>query len=127
MNLSKYFSDNVGVGVLSTANKAGEVNSAVYAKPHTLDNGDVAFIMRDKLTHVNVNENPNANFLFIEHDHGYNGTRLNLQKIDEITDPDIIATLSRRTKHQDGEKRFLVVFRVTKALQLIGGEEIALA
>lgn len=124
MNIETYFSSNKGLGILSTANKKGEVNSAVYAKPHILDDGNLAFIMRDKLTHANIKENPNANFLFVEHDQGFTGIRLNLEMVDEITDRDVIASLSRRTKTDVEELRFLVSFKILKALHLIGGEEV---
>lgn len=124
MNISKYFSSNKGLGILSTANAKGEVNSAVYAKPHELDDGSIAFIMRDRLTHANIRENPNANFLFIEHDNGFTGIRLNLEMVEEITDKDTIASLSRRAKTDENEQRFLVSFKIRRALQLIGGEEI---
>jgi hypothetical protein len=126
MKLNEYFSDKDGLGIFSSANKNGEVNSAVYAKPHILDNGNVAFIMRDRLTHSNVTENPHASFLFIEHDKGFHGIRLKLEMVDEITDPEIIAMLSRRSKTEPDEKRFLASFKIVKAMQLIGGEEIDL-
>jgi len=125
MKLDGYFSEKQGLGIFSSANRDGEVNSAVYAKPHILENGNVAFIMRDRLTHKNVSENPNANYLFIEHDNGFHGIRLNLEMVDEITDPEIIKKMARRYPESD-EKRFLASFKVLKALQLIGGEEIEL-
>lgn len=126
MKLSEYFADKTGLGVISTADKNGVVNSAVYAKPHTLDNGNLAFIMRDRLTHANIKENPYANFLFIEHDHGFHGIRLQLEMVDEITDPELIEMLSRRATGDEAEERFLVSFKVLKTLELIGGKEIAL-
>lgn len=126
MNLKNYFSDKVGVGVISTANDKGEVNSAVYAKPHVMEDDTIAFIMRDRLTRANLQHNPNAHYLFIEHEHSYHGIRLNLVMKEEVKDKERIALLSRRNtldKSED-EERFLVLFKVRKALALIGGEEI---
>lgn len=124
MILSDYLSEKNGLGVLSTANRKGEVNSAVYAKPHYLDNGNVAFIMRDRLTHANLCENPQASFLFVEKDTAYQGIRLSLYMVDQITDPDIISRLARKEYPHQDEKRFFVSFKVEKVLQLVGSEEL---
>ena len=128
MKLRDYFSGKTGVGVISTSNDSGEVNSAIYAKPHVLDDGSVSFIMRDRLTHANLQTNPQANYLFIEHEHGFKGVRLSLTKKDELHDKELINSLSRRTaaNDSDNEERFLVSFTVNKVLTLIGGDEIEL-
>lgn len=128
MKLETYFNDNKGAGVLSTANKDGVVNSAIYARPHVFQADQVAFIMRDKLTHANLLENSSANYLFIEEGPGFHGVRLYLEKIDEVQDSEKIASLSRRSINQSGdaEQRFLVTFKVVKLLVLVGDEELAL-
>ncbi len=128
MRLQDYFSGNAGVGVISTSNKNGEVNSAVYAKPHVTGKDTVAFITRDKLTRANLLENPKANYLFIEHEHGFKGVRLYLTMTGEVQDEELIAALSRRksSNEGDGTERFLVSFTVDKALALVGGDEIEL-
>ena len=128
MNLHDYFSGKSGFGVISTSNNQGEVNSAVYAKPHVIDNNTVAFIMRDRLTRKNVTENPQAHYMFIEHDHGFHGVRLSLTMLEETQDQGQIQAISRRSSagdRDDGE-RFLVTFTVNKALMLVGGEEVML-
>ncbi len=128
MKLQQYFTEEAGVGVISTSNEKGEVNSAVYAKPHVTGKDTVSFIMRDRLTRANLQKNTKANYLFIEHDHGFKGVRLYLTMTGEVQDKDIIAALSRRASADEGENndRFLVSFTVTKALALIGGDEIEL-
>jgi len=128
MKIETYFKDNRGAGILSTANKDGEVNSAIYARPHVFEHDQVAFIMRDKLTHANLMENPSANYLFIEDGQGFHGVRLYLEKIDEVQDDEKIASLTRRKTGQadDAEKRFLVTFKVLKLLVLVGDEELTL-
>ena len=40
MELSRYFEQAKGIGVLATADAQGKVNSAIYARPHFLDEGD---------------------------------------------------------------------------------------
>ena len=127
MNLHDYFKDKSGYGVISTSNSKGEVNSAVYAKPHIMDSTTIAFIMRDRLTHKNVTENPQVHYMFIEHSQGFNGVRLSLTMLEESQDQDRIKTLSRRATSDDDEaKRFLVTFTVDKVLMLLGGDEVEL-
>ena len=126
MKLQEYFSGKAGVGVVSTSNQKGEVNSAVYAKPHVTGKNTVAFIMRDKLTRANLQENAKANYLFIDHDHGFKGVRLYLTMTGEVQDKEMIAALSRRAAADEDNDRFLVSFNVDKALALIGGDEIEL-
>jgi hypothetical protein len=127
MNLSDYFSNSRGVGVLSTADAQGRVDAAVYARPHTMDDGCLAMIMRERLTHKNLQENPYAAYLFIENVPGYQGVRLLLKKIREDQDQELISRLTRRslTSEEDQAKgsKFIVYFKVEKILKLIGGEE----
>lgn len=128
MKLQKYFDEKSGFGVISTSNNKGEVNSAVYAKPHVVDANTVAFIMRDRLTRKNLQENPSANYMFIEQEQGFHGVRLSLTMLEESRDQEKINALSRRASAgENGEaERFLVTFSVNKALMLVGGNEIQL-
>ncbi|HOV85365.1 MAG TPA: pyridoxamine 5'-phosphate oxidase family protein [Syntrophobacteraceae bacterium] len=128
MDLKEYFENRKGFGVLSTADGTGRVNSAVYSRPHAMDDGSLAFLMPDRLTHFNLQSNPRAAYLFREEGPGYKGKRLHLTKIREETDPDLVHTLRRRhstpeSQEKEGD-RFVVFFRVDKVLPLIGpGEE----
>jgi len=45
MTLKDYFDNAKGYGVLATADNAGKVNAAVYARPHVMDEKTVTFIM----------------------------------------------------------------------------------
>ena len=51
MDLSEYFDQTKGRGVLATADAAGKVNAAVYAHPYFMDGNTVVFIMAERLTH----------------------------------------------------------------------------
>ncbi len=130
MDLKKYFTDTDGIGVLSTADDKGRVNSAIYSRPHFLDDGYVSFIMLDLLTRKNLQENTSAHYLFLEKGGGFSGVRIYLEKVKEIQDDAIIDSLSRRKeKSPEQEKdsaRFLVSFKVVKILELIGDKEIPL-
>ena len=124
MEHKEYFENTKGTGVLSTADENGKVNAAIYARPHFLDDGTVAFIMRDRLTHHNLQSNSNAAFLFIENGPGYKGKRLYLSKIREEQDTELLESLRRRSYKNDKEStKFLVVFELDKVLPLVGSEE----
>mgnify|MGYP001588043666 CR=1 FL=1 len=124
MELIDYFKNTEGFGVLATADDDGKVNSAVYARPHVMEDGSLAFIMRDRLTHKNIQSNPRATYLFKEDGTGYKGKRIYLTKIREEENSPLIDSLSRRTYSSDEggkESKFLVYFKLEKERPLIGG------
>ena len=127
MKLDEYFNGVSGKGILSTADAEGKVDSAIYSKPHILEDGMLVFIMRDRLTHHNIGSNPHAVYLFIEEGPHYKGIRLFLKKVREDTNPELIAKMTRRqlTPEQDKAKgpKFLVYFTLEKILPLIGNNE----
>jgi len=130
MNLHDYFENTTGTGILSTADNAGKVDAAIYARPHVADNGTIAFLMRDRLTHHNLGQNPCAVYLFIEATPGYKGLRLYLEKIREEDDSELIAAMTRRCLSPEEDKargpKFLVTFKVEKMLALIGSDSPAI-
>jgi hypothetical protein len=124
MTLKEYFEDRSGLCILSSAGREGQVTTAVYSAPRVMEDGSVAFIMRERLTYRNVRENPHAACMFVEHGGGYQGIRLFLTLAREENDPELIAGMTRRhlTPEEDREKgpKHLVVFKVDKVLPLIG-------
>jgi len=124
MDLNEYYETKKGTGVLATADGKGKVDAAVFARPHILENGTVAFIMRDRLTHSNLQSNPHAAYLFIEEGSGYKGKRLFLTKIREEEESELLYSLKRRINSTKEEKnkslKFLVIFKIDKELPLIG-------
>jgi len=125
MDLKTYFEVNKGIGVLSTADGAGNVNSAIYARPHIMDDGSVAFIMRDRLSHHNLTSNPHAAYLFREGNSGYKGVRLHLSKIREEHGTPLVQEMCRRCriKEDPDAVRYLVMFQIDKEMPLIGPED----
>jgi len=124
MELTEYFKNIEGLGVLATADGDGKVNSAVYARPHVMEDGSLAFIMKDRLTHKNIQSNPHATYLFKEDGPGYKGKRIYLTKIREEENSPLIDSLSRRTYRSDEsskESKFLVYFKLEMERPLIGG------
>jgi len=104
-----------GFFILSTADKNGNVDAAIYSRPHFLEGDTLAFIMRDRLSHKNLESNPHAVYMFIEDGPGKKGTRLYLTKIKEEKNSERIESLKRRKKQFDpGEDKFLVFFELDR-------------
>jgi hypothetical protein len=125
VNLSEYFEQAKGIGVLATTDAAGQVNQAIYAKPLFLDKDDeftCAFIMANRLTHENVGRNPSAAYLFIEHGEGFAGKRLSLIVGEEEADLEKLKAIRRRydIPISDEECKYLVHFHVEGVRPLLG-------
>ena len=121
MELKEYFENTEGKGVMATADSDGKVDTAIYARPHFMDDGTIAMIMRDRLTHHNLESNSHACYMFIEKGPGYKGKRLFLTKVREEQDSELLQSLRRRQyiDKKDASK-FLVFFQVDKELPLVG-------
>ena len=121
MDLKEYFENTIGIGILATADGAGKVDAAVYARPNIMEDGSLAFIMRDRLTHHNLQSNSHATYLFVEKGSGYKGKRLFLTKKREEQDTELLESLRKRQYIDEKEEgKFLVFFKLTKELPLIG-------
>ena len=121
MKLEGYFDRKKGIGVLSTADSEGKVDAAIYARPHFMEDGSLAIIMRDRLSHHNLQSNPHATYLFKEEGSGYSGKRLFLTRVREEENTELLESLRRRkSTYGNGEDRFLVFFKLDKELPLVG-------
>lgn len=121
MDLKEYFDSTKGVGVLATADAEGKVDAAIYARPHFMEDGTLAVIMRDRLTHHNLQSNDHATFLFIEDGPGYKGKRLFMTKVREEEETELLYSLRRRHYPNDKEEaKFLVFFKLDQELPLVG-------
>jgi len=121
MDLKEYFENTKGSGVLATADADGKVDAAVYARPHFMEDGSIAMIMRNRLTHHNLQSNPHAVYLFHEDGPGYKGKRLFITKVREEQDTELLESLRRRQYlDEKDESKFLVFFKLDKELPLVG-------
>jgi len=124
MTLREYFESRRGYGVLGTADADGRADVAIYSKPSVLDDGTVAFVMRERLTHHNLKSNPHAAFMFFERGGRYKGIRLFLRKVREDEDPELIPLMSRShlSPEEDAARgpKHIVCFEVTKILPMVG-------
>lgn len=119
--LPSYFATTDGSGILSTADSDGQVNSALYAKPRFFEDGTIAFIMLDRLSHHNLQSNPQAAYLFLERGDGYRGIRLKLTKVqEELNTERIEQLLSESGRNLVGKRdRYLVFFKIDTILPLV--------
>ena len=124
MELKEYFENTEGNAILSTSDGNGQVDAAIYSRPHFMEDGTIALIMRDRLTHHNLQSNPHACYMFIEKGTGYKGKRFFLTKVREEQDSELLQSLRRRQYiDEKDEAKFLVFFNITKELPLVGGGE----
>ena len=120
--LKSYFEKAEGIGVLSTCNGAGGVNSALYSRPHFMEDGSIAFIMNDRRSHSNIKENPKAAYLFVEEGSKSKGIRLYLKKEKETDDKELINKIRRHhsgSGNDEDKKRFLVYFSLIETRDLV--------
>ncbi len=119
--LPEYFKTTTGTSTLSTADGDGHVNSALYARPRFFDDGRIAFIMLDHLSHANLQSNPHASYLFIADGKGYEGVRLHLTKVAEERNTELVKKcLEDRGKEMHFKKTcFLVFFEIDRILPLV--------
>ncbi len=126
MSLKTYFENIKGLGVLSTSDEKGRVDAAIYSRPHVFEDGTIAFIMRDRLSHKNLQSNSHAAYLFKEEGEGYKGRRLYLTKLREERDSDLLYELKRRSytaSADENDPKFLVFFKVDDDRPLVGGDQ----
>lgn len=124
MNMAEYFEKTEGVGIIGTADSKGNVDLAIYARPHIIDDETIVFVMSDRLSHANLQTNPRAVYMFIEKTKGYKGRRLYLQKVREENDAELVQSVRRRNRYdQEGEAvsgSSAVYFRINKVRPLVG-------
>ena len=124
MELVHYFENTKGLGVLATADDGGRVDTAIYSRPHFMEDGTLAFIMKDRLSHANLQTNPFASSLFVEEGRGYQGKRLYLRKVGEEKDTERLYSLRRRMSppeaDPENDPRFLVFFELERVRPLVG-------
>jgi len=94
MNLDELFQQE-GLGVMATAGADGTVNTAVYARPHRGEKGELVWGMTEGKTWQNLRENPHASFLFKAEGRGWSGARLKL-KLTEIRESGELLELIRQ-------------------------------
>lgn len=60
------FNREMRVGALSTANRNGDVNTAVFGSPRMIDENTVIMAIGNNRSYQNLQENPKAAFIVVE-------------------------------------------------------------
>lgn len=124
MNLLHYFEKAQGTGILATCNPTGDVDQAIYSKPYVVDENMIAFVMKSRLSRLNLKQHVKACYMFLEKDSGYKGVRLYLTKQHEEKSESLLKTLSEiepnlYTEGDDSDK-CIVFFTVDRTRPLVG-------
>ena len=123
MNLAAIFKDN-GIGVIATASADGSVNTAVYARPHVIDENTLVWGMTEGRTFRNISENPHASYLFKSAGPGFSGVRLALELVRTEESGEMLEIIKKNTSEVVGPGAGLAVthaawFRVVGTRALI--------
>ena len=130
MNLTEYFEQKRGLGILGTADATGRVHMVIYARPHVEDDEDLIFLLAERKTYANLQENPHAYYLFKEDGKGFEGIRITLRKTWEEDNPSRtkeLLQISHVTEEGEVATPFhLLHFHVEHVLPLVSqeGQEI---
>jgi hypothetical protein len=122
MNIKDYFETTNGMGILGTADNKGNVDCALYATPHVMDEETIAFIMRPRLSYHNVQQNPKAVYMYVEKGPGYKGKRLYLEMTHLESDMEKVSSIRRKSHGgSDEADAKLVYFKVMLTRPLTDG------
>ena len=124
MSLAEYFDKTDGVGILGTADEAGNVDMAVYTKPYVIDDHTIVFVMGEHLSHQNLKETVNAAYMFLEEGSSYSGKRFYLTKLREEVNTSLANAMRQKQPAMfppgDDAKKYVVSFHIDRTRPLIG-------
>ena len=124
MDLAHYFESHDGTGILATSNADGQVDMAVYTKPHVIDAETLALVMKQRLSHQNLKSNLHAAYLFMEHGPGYKGLRLQMTLLREETNQTLAESLRKKQPmmypEADDSNKYVVFFHIDRIRPLVG-------
>jgi len=123
MKLATIFKD-YGVGVMATASVDGSVNTAIYARPHVIDENTLVWGMTEGNSFRNISENPHASYLFKTASPGFSGVRIALELIRTEESGDMLESIKANTSEVVGPGAGLAVthaawFRIIATRTLI--------
>lgn len=104
--LMEYFNKQPRLGVLSTADKKGNVNSAYFGSPRMIDEKTIVMGLGKNRTFTNLQENPNACYLIMEPGKKvteWKGVRIYVKMIDCQTSGDKLNALKNSIAEAAGE------------------------
>ncbi|MDT8357570.1 MAG: pyridoxamine 5'-phosphate oxidase family protein [Methanomicrobiaceae archaeon] len=125
--LMEYFNKSPRIGTLSTADKAGKVDSAVFGSPRMTDEETVVMGLGENRTLANLQQNPHAVFLIVvpgEEFMDWKGIRVYLKVKDLATSGQMLDNFKTQMAKAAGEEaaamvHAMVMFEVTEVRPLI--------
>jgi hypothetical protein len=125
--LMDYFNKSPRIGTLSTADKAGNVDSAVFGSPHMTDEKTVVMGLGKNRTLANLKQNPHAVYLIMESGAtlmDWKGIRVYLKAKNIATSGPVLDTFKAQMAKVAGEEaakmiHAAVTFAVTEVRPLI--------
>lgn len=124
MDLKKYFETTEGTGILATCDPEAEVDIAVYAKPVVVDPDTIALVMKERLSHRNLQKHLKACYMFIENGTTPKGVRLSLTMQRQEINRSLIEKLRQQQPcmfpQEDDSDKFLVLFKIDRIRPLVG-------
>jgi hypothetical protein len=125
--LMEYFNKQPRLGVISTSNSEGQVDSAVYGSPQMIDEKTVIVAFARGRTFANLEENPHAVFMIMEPGEGlsdWKGVRVYLKMLEYADSGPRLETYKSQMARIVGEQAagmiaVLATFEITEVRPLI--------
>ncbi|MCK9306344.1 MAG: pyridoxamine 5'-phosphate oxidase family protein [Methanoculleus sp.] len=125
--LMDYFNKQPRIGILSTANKEGKVDAAIFGSPMMVDEKTVVMGLGENRTFTYLQENPNAVFTIVEEGEGFmdwKGLRVYLKMKEYATSGETLETYKKQVARAAGEDAAAMIhasvtFEVTEVRPLI--------
>jgi hypothetical protein len=113
--LMDYFNKSPRIGTLSTADKAGNVDSAVFGSPHMTDEKTVVMGLGKNRTLANLKQNPHAVYLIMESGAtlmDWKGIRVYLKAQKIVTSGPVLDTFKAQMAKVAGEAAAKMIYAV---------------
>ncbi|MGD2124892.1 MAG: pyridoxamine 5'-phosphate oxidase family protein [Desulfobacteraceae bacterium] len=125
--LMMLFNKHPRVGTLSTSNKMGDVNVAVFGSPRMVDENTVVMGIGNNRSFRNLERNPKAVFIVMEPGEtpaDWKGARVYLEAVDMETSGEFHEEIKRNLAKQWGQEQAEMVhaairFRITEVRPIV--------
>jgi hypothetical protein len=109
----EYFNKSPRIGTLSTADKAGNVDSGVFGSPHMTDERIVVMGLGKNRTLANLQQNPHAVYLIMEPGAtlmDWKGIRVYLKALNIATSGPVLDTFKAQMAKVAGEEAAKMIY-----------------
>jgi len=125
--LMALFNKRPRIGTLSTANKLGDVNVAVFGSPHMMDENSVVMGIGENRSYRNLQRNPKAVFIILEPGEttmAWKGARVYLEAVDLETSGEFYEQIKKSIAKTAGQQAADMVhaavrFRITEVRPIV--------